>query len=145
MDEKRFLGSGMKFPPQVDAGTGRFALSSDTQSVKESVYIILMTHRGERWLEPTFGSKIMNYTFMDTSLTMLTMLRDELRSLILEQEPRISSVDVKINNKVSNGCLIINIGYVVAETSTRDNLVFPFYLNNYEDPEEETEGVVINE
>ena len=28
MSNENFLGRGMKFPPQIDAGTGRFALSS---------------------------------------------------------------------------------------------------------------------
>lgn len=144
MADKRFLGTGMKFPPQIDPGTGRFTLSSDTQSVKESIYIILMTHRGERWLEPTFGSKIMNYTFMDTSITMLTMMRDDLRTLILEQEPRVSSVDVTIDPNVNNGCLIINIGYMVAKSNTRDNLVFPFYLNSFKEEEMLEEEVVAN-
>ena len=71
MADQRFLGTGMKFPPQIDKSTGRFMLSSGAECVKESVYLILMTHQGERWLEPTFGSRLMNYTFMDTSPTML--------------------------------------------------------------------------
>lgn len=129
MDDRQFLGTGMKFPPQVDPGTGRFALSSGAQSVKESIYIILMTNQGERWLEPTFGSQIMRYTFMDTSLTMLNIMSNELRTFLLEQEPRISNVEVDINPAVKDGCLIVNIQYTIADTNTQDNLVFPFYLN----------------
>ena len=129
MDDRQFLGTGMKFPPQVDPGTGRFTLSSGPQSVKESIYIILMTNQGERWLEPTFGSQIMRYTFMDTSLTMLNIMSNELRAFLLEQEPRISDVEVDINPEVKDGCLIVNIRYTIANTNTQDNLVFPFYLN----------------
>ena len=36
---------------------------------------------------------------------------------------------VDVDPDVREGCLIVNIGYVVAETNTRDNFVFPFYLN----------------
>ena len=129
MDERAFLGAGMKFPPQIDPGTGRFALSSGAQNVKESVYIILMTNRGERWLDPDFGSDIMRYTFMDTSLTMLNLLSSDLRALLLEQEPRIRDVTVDIDPEVRDGCMLVNVGYTVADTNTRDNLVFPFYLN----------------
>jgi len=134
MDERNFLGTGMRFPPQVDPGTGRFALSSGDRSVKESVYLILMTHRGERWLEPDFGSRLMSYTFMDTSVTMLSMLAGELRSVIIEQEPRVTDVTVDVDPEVREGCLIVNISYVVAETNTRDNFVFPFYLNAVPEP-----------
>ena len=129
MDDRTFLGTGMKFPPQIDPGTGRFALSSGLQSVKESVYIILMTNRGERWLDPSFGSDIMRYTFMDTSLTMLNLLSSDLRTLLMEQEPRISDVTVDIDPEVKDGCMLVNVAYTVADTNTRDNLVFPFYLN----------------
>lgn len=129
MDDKAFLGSGMKFPPQIDPGTGRFAHSSGAQSVRESVYLILMTNRGERWLEPEFGSQMASYAFMDTSPTMLRMLSDDLRDLLLTQEPRIGDVDVEIDPEIKNGCLLISVQYTVAATNSRDNLVFPFYLN----------------
>lgn len=129
MNERAFLGAGMKFPPQIDPGTGRFAVSAREQSVRESVYLILMTNRGERWLEPGFGSQMASYAFMDTSPTMLRMLSDDLRDLLLTQEPRISDVDVEVDPKAKNGCLLVSIRYTVAATNSRDNLVFPFYLN----------------
>ena len=129
MNDRAFLGAGMKFPPQIDPGTGRFAVSAREQSVRESVYLILMTSRGERWLEPSFGSQMASYAFMDTSPTMLRMLSDDLRDLLLTQEPRISDVDVEIDPETKNGCLLVSIRYTVAATNSRDNLVFPFYLN----------------
>ena len=129
MNDRAFLGAGMKFPPQIDPGTGRFAVSVREQSVRESVYLILMTSRGERWLEPNFGSQIASYAFMDTSPTMLRMLSDDLRDLLLTQEPRISDVDVEIDPEAKNGCLLVSIRYTVAATNSQDNLVFPFYLN----------------
>ena len=129
MNDKAFLGAGMKFPPQIDPGTGRFAVSSREQSVRESVYLILMTNRGERWLEPSFGSKMMSYALMDTSPTMLRMMSDELRLLLLQQEPRISDVDVEIDPETKDGCLLVSVRYTVAATNSQDNLVFPFYLN----------------
>ena len=129
MNDKAFLGAGMKFPPQIDPGTGRFAVSSREQSVRESVYLILMTNRGERWLEPGFGSQMMSYAFMDTLPTMLRMMSDELRLLLLQQEPRISDVDVEIDPETKDGCLLVSVRYTVAATNSQDNLVFPFYLN----------------
>ena len=139
MSSKSFLGTGMKFPPQIDPGTGRFSLSSGAQSVRESVYLILMTQRGERWLEPEFGSRILSYTFLDISPTTVTLLTNELRALLLEQEPRISDVQVELDPETREGCLIFNLSYTITEMNTRDNLVFPFYLNPGEG---ETDGGV---
>nr|WP_297176064.1 GPW/gp25 family protein [uncultured Agathobaculum sp.] len=137
MANERFLGSGMKFPPQIDKSTGRFVISAGEQSVKESIYLILMTQRGERWLEPQFGARLLGYSFMDTSPTMLGLMKNDLTSVLLEQEPRLSDVTVSIDPTVRNGCLLINISYVIAQTNQRDNLVFPFYLNVQ--PEEESD------
>lgn len=128
MDQTSFLGAGMKFPPQINPNTGRFAISAGAASVRESVYIILMTHLGERWLQPGFGSRLMSYTFMDMSPTMLSMLSGEIRDTLLEQEPRLSEVGVDFGETTDNGCLIINIGYRIRETNAPDNLVFPFYI-----------------
>lgn len=140
MANRRFLGSGMKFPPQIDKSTGRFVVSYGEQSVKESIYLILMTQRGERWLEPQFGARLLSYSFMDTSPTMLGLMKNELTSVLLEQEPRLSDVSVSIDPTVRDGCLLINISYVVAQTNQRDNLVFPFYLNIQPEEENDEQG-----
>lgn len=129
MEEKEFLGKGMKFPPQINNASGRFVVSSGTIGIKESIYIILMTQKSERFTRPEFGSRILSYTFMDTSVTRLNMLGRELRETILEQEPRVDEVEVQVDSRQEAGCLIISIDYYVASSNTRGNLVFPFYLN----------------
>ncbi len=136
MANDAFLGTGMKFPPQIDKATGRFVTVSSNQTVKESIYLILMTQRTERIPRPDFGSEIMSYTFMDTSVTMLSILRRSLTQTILSQEPRISDLDISTEFHESQGMVLIRIEYTVSSTNTRDNLVFPFYLNSGETPEE---------
>lgn len=134
MSERDFLGQGIKFPIQVNKATGRFVMATEEESVKESVYLILMTQKTERWVRPEFGSNILSYTFMDTSLTRINMMARELENTILSQEPRISQVEVSVEPRLSQGCLIVNLSYLIAASNTRDNLVFPFYLYS------ETEG-----
>lgn len=129
MEDKAFLGTGMKFPPQVNKTTGRFVTADGLESVKESVYIILMTQKTERIFAPYFGSRLLSYTFMDTNITALNIMARDLKETILTQEPRISQVDVDILPERANGRLIVTIRYEVAAGHTRDNLVFPFYLD----------------
>ena len=134
-----FLGSGKKFPPQIDPATGRFRVARGEESIRESIYLILMTQKTERWVRPEFGSSLMNYTFMDTGVTMLNLVSREIASDLMTQEPRISDVDIRIDAASKPGTLIIYIGYTVRETNVRDNLVFPFYLDTtWEEQEEET-------
>lgn len=142
MAEKRFLGSGMKFPPQADPATGRFAVSAGAQSVRESIYLILMTQKTERMVRPGFGSTIVEYTFMDMSETRLSMMKRDIRSDILTQEPRVSDVEIAIDPIPERGCLMVNISYTLAESHTKDSMVFPFYLNTDTEGEgyEQTDG-----
>ena len=137
MAERNFLGTGMKFPPEIDKATGRFKTISGNASVKESLYLILMTQRSERFVRPDFGSDIMGYTFMDTGETMLSIFRRNIAQTIIEQEPRIADVDVDTEFVEKQGLVVVSINYIVRDTNTRDNLVFPFYLNTGEEPEEE--------
>ena len=138
--EKEFLGSGMKFPPQINPATGRFEVAKGETSIKESVYLILMTQKSERWIRPEFGSSLMNYTFMDTSATMLNVMARDVASDLMSQEPRLADVNVRIDSSSKPGCLIIYIDYLVRQTNVRDNLVFPFYLDTTWEDTEETDG-----
>lgn len=138
MDEKLYLGAGMKFPPQVNKATGRFVLSSQEENVKESIYLILMTQKTERFMRPEFGSEILSYAFADTSETMLTLMQRELEQDILQNEPRVEDVTIRMDAKSRSGYLMIYIDYQLRGSSIRDNMVFPFYLSG--EPEEESEA-----
>lgn len=141
-----FLGSGMKFPPSINPATGRFEVAAGYESIKESIYLILMTQKTERWIRPDFGSSLMSYTFMDTGATMLNMMSRDIAQDLMRQEPRISDVQINIDAVSKPGALIIYIGYVVRETNVRDNLVFPFYLDTtWEEPEEGTGSAGLEE
>lgn len=130
MSEKNFLGRGMKFPPQINPATGRFIISSEEESVKESIYLILMTQKTERFLRPEFGSDLMSYTFMDVNLTSVSILKRSITEQILSQEPRVADISIETDSTTRQGCLILDIGYTIIESNTRDNLVFPFYLDH---------------
>lgn len=127
----------MKFPPQINRATGRFVTVSEEQSVRESLYLILMTQKTERPLRPDFGSEVMSYTFLDVNGPMLNMVIRSITDQIENQEPRVTDVTVTADTQSRTGVVIFNIGYTIAATNTKDNLVFPFYLNAVEEEEEE--------
>lgn len=118
----------MKFPPQVNPVTGRFVLSEEEQSVKESIYLILMTQKGERLMRPAFGSRTSEYVFAETDLTMQTIMTQELEKDIMRNEPRVQDVEVRMEDSKDQGSLLIRIQYTVSGKSTPENMVFPFYL-----------------
>ena len=137
--EQSFLGTGVAFPPQIDPATGRFKLSPGEQSVKESIYLILMTQVTERLTRPTFGTNTASYVFMDVNRTELTIMERDLTDAILLQEPRVASVKIDTAMEAQQGYIMINIDYVLAQNHKRGNLVFPFYLNAEPEPSDEEE------
>ena len=137
--EQAFLGTGVAFPPQIDPATGRFKMSRGTQSVKESIYLILMTQVSERITRPDFGTQTASYIFMDVNLTELTIMERDLTDSILRQEPRVRDVDITTDMQSQQGYILISIDYTLAENNQRDNLVFPFYLNAEPQPDDEEE------
>lgn len=127
----------MKFPPQINPATGRFMRVSGNESVKESVYLILMTQKTERKMRLDYGCNAASYVFNSADHTMLNMMARELEQDILRNEPRISDVDITMDQRTKPGCLFIYIDYVIREGNIRENMVFPFYLG--EEPAEEEE------
>lgn len=128
MGNELFLGKGMKFPPQVNPTTGRFMCVEGNDSVKESIYLIVMTQKGERRLRPGYGCNAAGYVFNSVDATMLNLMTRELEDDILRNEPRISSVNINLDQYTKPGCLFIHIDYYIRNGNIRENLVFPFYL-----------------
>lgn len=138
-ENSAILGAGLKFPPQVDPATGRFVVATGELSVKESIYIILMTQKTERIARPGFGASLMSFTFMDTDPTLLSIMGRNLAEDISAAEPRITNLGVEITPDLKKNCLIVNITYTVIQSNVSDNLVFPFYLDTTVEEEEDNE------
>jgi len=125
---KTFLGRGWKFPVNSDA-KGNIRMSEYEEDIKESIWIILSTSKGERVMRPDFGCGIYNYVFDYLNTTTLGMIENSVREALNTWENRIDliNVDVSIAN-AAEGKLLINIDYTVRTSNTQFNLVYPFYL-----------------
>ena len=129
MGSKEFLGSGLKFPLQVDPRTGKLALSHYEEDIAEAIGIIIHTSQGERVMRPDFGSNVADYLFSPAAHSSMASIAYDVREQLLLQEPRI--VDVQVECKEENGTvggLVINVSYTVRSTNNRYNRVYPFYL-----------------
>lgn len=109
---------------------------SGERSVKESIYLILQTHKGERFMNQNFGSNIQNFVFAQADATILNMMIYEIVRDIEDNEPRVDQVEVSLDNSTP-GRMYVNVSYVVRGENTPENVVFPFYLG--EKPSEESE------
>ncbi len=129
MNGREFLGRGLKFPLQVDARTRKLAMVSEEEDIREAIGIILRTSQGERVMRPGFGSTVMEYAFSDTSGVSLERIAYEVRRQLIDQEPRITDVEVACQQvDRQNGSVVFQISYTVSKTNNRYNHVYPFYV-----------------
>jgi uncharacterized protein len=122
-----FLGAGWSFPIEVEGGSVRAAAYEE--SIRQSVWIILGTSLGERVMNPEFGCGIHDLVFKPYTATTRGLISYEVQHALRTWEPRIESVDVRVRNRgVAGEVVEIDIEYVVIATNSRQNLVYPFYL-----------------
>ncbi len=122
-----FLGKGWKFP--VSVKDGKIVSSEGEDSIRESILIILGTAKGERVMRPDFGCGINELVFAPNNTSTATLIQFYIREALQKYEPRIEVLDVSATpDDDEKNKLNINIGYMVKSTNTRDNLVYPFYL-----------------
>lgn len=121
------LGIGLGYPVSVDE-TGSFALAAYEESVRQSVWIILGTAKGERVMRPDFGCGIYDLVFDINSAATAGSVAQAVRDALLVFEPRIDVVDVTVAPDDGGAVLLISIDYQVRATNNAFNLVYPFYL-----------------
>ena len=125
---KEFLGAGWKFPVQVTP-SGRIALSQYEEDIKEAIWIILGTAKGERIMRFDFGCGIHDLVFSPINTATLTLVENSVREALTVYESRIELIQVKASaERADEGKLIVSIDYRVRSTNNRFNLVYPFYL-----------------
>ena len=132
-DVKAFLGTGWKFPVEIDGATGRIKMSSNEESIRESIRIIIGTRRGELPMHPEFGCRIQEYAFESVDYTTLYAMKTEVEHALIRWEPRITDIQAEVSDEqIDQGLLSIQVSYVVRATNNQYNLVYPFYINEGE-------------
>ena len=124
---KAFLGVGVGFPFQFDA-SGAIPTAEYEESVRQSVWIILGTAKGERVMRPDFGCGIYDLVFEVNSASTSGKVAQAVREALLINEPRIDVRNVQVDAQDGGEMLLIDVEYQVRATNNVFNLVYPFYL-----------------
>ena len=124
---KIFLGKGWQFPVALDDG-GALAVAEYEESVRQSIWVILGTAKGERVMRPEFGCGIYDMVFGVNSSTAASEAAEEVRDALVSFEPRIDVLNVEVSPGGDGEVLYVSIDYQIRATNTVFNLVYPFYL-----------------
>ena len=134
MDEQKnllnadaFLGRGWSFPPELtDSG---IKMSAYEQDIEESLRILFSTSPGERVNRYDYVCPLRLYAFEPINTETITKMRNDITRAIILFEPRISLEDVSFEEQADEGLLLIQLTYTVIRTNNRNNMVYPFYIN----------------
>lgn len=113
-------------PPEPGDVSARMAYYED--DIRQSIWIILSTARGERVMRPDFGCGIHALVFAVNNASTVGLVQHEVRKALLFWEPRIEVIKVKVEQDRRELLLLISIEYRVKSTNSRSNVVYPFYL-----------------
>ena len=105
-------------------------MTSKEEDIRQSIQIYFNTKLGERIMRQDFGCIIHERLFDRLDKSILDVLTFELKQNIGNIEPRIQIDEIEIKPiKLEEGRIEIYFQYTIISTNVRDNIVFPFYLN----------------
>ena len=125
---RKFLGTGFSFPMRVNP-SGNLTYSSGEKSVREAIWILLGTAKGERQMLPTFGCGIQDMVFAPNNQTTWGNLQHLVKDALTQWEPRIDVLDVTVTAAAGEAnTLLIRVDYRIRSNNAFGNLVYPFYI-----------------
>lgn len=133
MADSDFLGRGWSFPPSFNKSSRSVDMLSNEDDIKSSLEILLSTRVGERLMQPKFGCALDELSFEPLTTTMKTYIQDLVETAILYYEPRIDIEKIELTEENTQGLILISVDYRIRTTNSRQNLVYPYYLNEGSD------------
>ena len=123
-----FLGVGWTSPVQLKEN-GQIKVAHYEDSVRQSIWMILGTAKGERVMRPDFGCDIHEKVFSPNNSGTVGQIVSDVRDALVEWEPRIDVLEVDtISDRSQPNVILIQVNYQIRTTNNIFNLVYPFYL-----------------
>jgi uncharacterized protein len=124
-----FLGTGWAFPVLPDS-SGRLSYVAGQASIQDCLLVLLQTAAGQRVMRPDFGTTAPSLVFAPGSAANLRMLEASITDAIQAYEPRIEVDSVVAEPTPGEEYkVVVSITYLIRQTNTKANLVFPYYLD----------------
>lgn len=102
------LFSGISFPPRRDGYAGFFATTTDVDLIKENVYVILNTRKGEMVMLPEFGSSVIDLLFENITQSSQAVIAQHIKEDLARWEPRLAVTSVAVYSKENTRTILID-------------------------------------
>ncbi len=107
------------FTREFDSIPGRTDLARlvNENAVKESIFNLIMTDRGERLFQPNVGCDIRGSLFENIDPNTILILKENIKTTINTYEPRCNLKDVEISGNIDTNELKVKIVFSVINSS----------------------------
>ncbi|GAC13035.1 GPW/gp25 family protein [Aliiglaciecola lipolytica] len=125
---KAFLGKGWSFPVYPSQNDKTISYVEGAEKVRQSIWMILQTEPKERIMRPNFGCGLRRYLMQPNNASTWAGIQRDIERALIRWEPRIKLEEVKVQGADDPSVAMISIRYSHVQDGSRENLVFPFYL-----------------
>ena len=127
IDKDKNIKIGIRFP--LDYSPEGFFYSTDSvlEQSKSNIINLLLTSKGERVMQPNFGSRLKELLYEQITPQSMSDLQSEIRESISTQLPHIVLNDVIVIPKADENIVNVQIEYTTKiEPDTFDTITFNF-------------------
>ena len=109
------------------SGKAVFNSSYETKNaIKSNLINFILTGKGERYFNPTFGSGIRNLIFANINRDNLTSLeliiRDELASFF----PNLDINELTLSSNIDDNTILFSLKFSITDTQVEEEIIFNF-------------------
>lgn len=97
--------------------TDDVVVSRDASAIKQAIVNLLLTNKGERLMNPNYGSDIRRYLFEPLDYGTANQIKGNIRDTIERFEPRISVVRLKASPNYDDNGFDITMTYSIRGTN----------------------------
>jgi uncharacterized protein len=115
---------GISLP--FNGSTGFNSTYTTADQLKTNILSFLLTNRGERLFQPSFGASLRNFIFEQIAVNTIEDLREIFNAKIEQQFPRVRVFDTVINADPDRNTINISFTYRVTQTNIEDNISITF-------------------
>ena len=98
--------------------TDDLVVSKDASAIKQAIVNLLLTNKGERVMNPTYGSDIRSYLFEPMDFGTANQIKNNIRDTIETFEPRIRVLQISATPNFDDNGFDITMTYSVIGTDT---------------------------
>ena len=96
--------------------TNDVVVSRDESAIKQSIVNLLLTNKGERLMNPKYGSDIRSYLFEPLDYGTAARVRESITYCVSSYEPRVSILEIKVYPDYDDNGFAVDMTYQVRGT-----------------------------